>query len=263
MNDRLRVLLVDDEPLARAKLRRLLSEEPEVEIVGEAGSAEEARRIVRAERPDLVFLDIQMPEEDGFGLIGSLDAEERPAVVFVTAYDEHALRAFEVHAVDYLLKPFDRERLQVALERGREAIARNDGDVLDEQLRLMLQELRSEKPHLDRFVIRSVGRIVFVDAQDVEWIEASGNYVRLHLGKESHLLRETMSSLEARLDPRRFARIHRSTIVNVGRIKELHHIFHGDYSVLLRDGTRLTLSRGYREQFERIVGGVEAASVSG
>jgi len=263
MNERLRVLLVDDEPLARAKLRRLLGDEAGVELVGEAGSAEEAREALAEARPDLIFLDIQMPGEDGFDLLASLPAGERPAVVFVTAYDEYALRAFEVHAVDYLLKPFDRERLQVALERGREAVSRGDGRTFDEQLRLVLEQLRGDQTHLNRFVIRSVGRIVFVDAEDVDWIEAAGNYVRLHLGKESHLLRETMSSLESRLDPRRFARIHRSTIVNVERIRELHHIFHGDYSVLLRDGTRLTLSRGYREQFERLVGAPEEARASG
>jgi len=254
VGDRLRVLLVDDEPLARAKLRRLLAEDPGVEIVGEAASSAEARELVRAHLPDLLFLDIQMPDEDGFALLRSLPAGSVPAVVFVTAFDQHALRAFEVHALDYLLKPFDRERLGVALERAREALARRPNPI-DEQLRMVLGELRGEQPYLGRFVIRSVGRILFVAAADVDWIEASGNYVRLHAGKESHLLRETMSSLETRLDPRVFARIHRSTIVNVERIRELHHIFHGDYSVLLKDGTRLTLSRGYREQFERLVAG--------
>ena len=263
MSDLLRVLVVDDEALARARLRRLLAGEEGVEVVGEAASADEARRLIAEERPDLVFLDVQMPGEDGFELLESLPAGAAPEVVFVTAYDQHALRAFEVNALDYLLKPFDRERLRLALERAREALARRSPAALDEQLRLMLQELRGEQPHLSRFVIRSVGRIVFVNAADVDWIEASGNYVRLHIGKESHLLRETMSSLETRLDPRVFARIHRSAIVNIERIRELHHIFHGDYSVLLRDGTRLTLSRGYREQFERLVGGAEELRIPG
>ncbi len=256
MSEALNVMLVDDEPLARGKLRRLLADEADVEVVGEAGSAEEARAKLEELDPDLLFLDIQMPGQDGFALLESLPPDRLPAVVFVTAYDEHAVRAFEVNALDYLLKPFDRERLGLALERAREALARRDGAGLDEQLRSMLQELRGEQPYLDRFVVRSVGRIVFVRAADVDWIEAAGNYVRLRIGKESHLLRETMSSLETRLDPKVFARIHRSTIVNIDRIRELNHIFHGDYSVLLRDGTRLTLSRGYREQFERIVGGV-------
>lgn len=256
MADALRVLLVDDEPLARGKLKRLLAGEHDIEVVGEAGSADEARALIERERPDLVFLDIQMPGQDGFQLLESLPRDILPAVVFVTAYDQHAVRAFEVHALDYLLKPFDRERLRLALERAREALARVDSQVgLDEQLKAMLQELRGEQPFLSRFVVRSVGRIVFVRAQDVDWIEAAGNYVRLRIGKESHLLRETMSSLETRLDPKVFARIHRSTIVNIDRIRELNHIFHGDYSVLLKDGTRLTLSRGYREQFERLVGG--------
>ena len=263
MSDRLRVLMVDDEPLARAKLRRLLADEPGVEIVGEAGSAAEARELTESARPDLIFLDIQMPGEDGFAFLESLPGEVRPAVVFVTAYDQHALHAFEVNALDYLLKPFDRERLRISLERAAEALARRPGGSLDEQLRMMLQELRGEQRYLDRFVIRSVGRIVFVNAADVDWIEAASNYVRLHLGKESHLLRETMSSLETRLDPKVFARIHRSTIVNIERIRELHHIFHGDYSVQLRDGTRLTLSRGYREQFERLVGGSQDLQAQG
>jgi two-component system LytT family response regulator len=255
MNLPLRVLLVDDEPLARAKLRRLLADEVGIEVAGEAGSVAEARERLLAVHPDLVFLDVQMPGGDGFALIESLPPAERPAIVFVTAHDEHAVRAFEVHALDYLLKPFDRERLRVALERARETLGRDEPAATDEQLRSMLAELRGEQPHLERFVIRGVGRIVFVNAADVDWIEAAGNYVRLHLGKESHLLRETMSSLETRLDPKVFARIHRSTIVNIDRIRELHHIFHGDYSVLLRDGTRLTLSRGFREQFERLVAG--------
>jgi two-component system, LytTR family, response regulator len=261
MSEPMRVVLVDDEPLARSKLRRLLAGEDGVEIVGEAASAAEAREVLLAERPDLIFLDIQMPEEDGFTLLESLPSDAVPAVIFVTAFDEHALRAFEVHALDYLLKPFDRERLRLALERAREALDRSAAGPFDEQLRMMLQELRGEQPYLSRFVIRSVGRIVFVNAPDVDWIEAAGNYVRLHIAKESHLLRETMSSLETRLDPRVFARIHRSTIVNIERIRELHHIFHGDYSVLLKDGTRLTLSRGYREQFERLVGGSAEAQI--
>jgi two-component system LytT family response regulator len=256
MAEALRVLLVDDEPLARGKLKRLLAGEQDIEVVGEAGSADEARVLIERERPDLVFLDIQMPGQDGFQLLESLPRNLLPGVVFVTAYDQHAVRAFEVHALDYLLKPFDRERLRLALERAREALARVDSQAgLDEQLKSMLQELRGEQPFLSRFVVRSVGRIVFVRAQDVDWIEAAGNYVRLRIGKESHLLRETMSALETRLDPKVFARIHRSTIVNIDRIRELNHIFHGDYSVLLKDGTRLTLSRGYREQFERLVGG--------
>jgi two-component system LytT family response regulator len=256
MGETIRVFLVDDEPLSRGKLRRLLAEEEGIEIVGEASSADEARAALERQRPDLLFLDIQMPGQDGFQLLESLPLETRPAVIFVTAYDQHAVRAFEVHALDYLLKPFDRERLRLALERAREAVARRpDAGAADEQLKSMLQELRGEQPFLTRFVVRSVGRIVFVRAQDVDWIEAAGNYVRLRIGKESHLLRETMSALETRLDPKVFARIHRSTIVNVDRIRELNHIFHGDYSVLLKDGTRLTLSRGYRDQFERIVGG--------
>src|SRR5512134_3904686 len=172
MGETIRVFLVDDEPLSRGKLRRLLAEEEGIEILGEASSADEARAALERQRPDLLFLDIQMPGQDGFQLLESLPLETRPAVIFVTAYDQHAVRAFEVHALDYLLKPFDRERLRLALERAREALARRSPAALDEQLRLMLQELRGEQPHLSRFVIRSVGRIVFVTAADVDWIEA-------------------------------------------------------------------------------------------
>ena len=234
-----------------------------MEIVGEAASAAEAREACAAESPDVVFLDIQMPGEDGFALLDRCRPRTGRRSFSSPPTTSYALHAFEVHALDYLLKPFDRERLRIALERAAEAVARRTPGSLDEQLRLMLQELRGEQPYLNRFVIRSVGRIVFVNAADVDWIEAASNYVRLHLGKESHLLRETMSSLETRLDPKVFARIHRSTIVNIERIRELHHIFHGDYSVQLRDGTRLTLSRGYREQFERLVGGTPDLQVPG
>ncbi len=258
MMDSLRVLIVDDEPLARAKLEHLLADQAGVEVVGEAGEIVEARELLRAERPDLLLLDIQMPGGDGFDLLDQIPAAERPEVVFVTAHDEHAVRAFSVRAVDYLLKPFDRDRLRAAIERGREAIRlrRPEGEAEDRPG----NDGSGPGGYISRFVVRGVGRILFIEADSVDWIEAAGNYVRLHHGGENHLLRETMSALEARLDPQRFARIHRSTIVHMDRVKELHHILHGDYSVLLRDGMRLTLSRSYRDRFERLIAKAEPKS---
>jgi len=240
---KLEVLIVDDEPLARAKLQHLLASEDGVEIVGEAGDAETARGLVRRLLPDLVLLDIQMPGADGFELLESIAPEDRPDVVFVTAHEKHAVRAFNIRAVDYLLKPFDSGRLHAALERAREVGSQRAGDAARGE----------EDGYLSRFVIRSVGRILLVEAEEVDWLEAAANYVRIHHRGESHLLRETMGSLESMLDPARFARIHRSTIVNLDRVKELQHILHGDYAVLLRDGTRLVMSRSYREHFERLI----------
>jgi two-component system LytT family response regulator len=264
MSETLRVLIVDDEPLARTRLVQLLADERGVEVVGEAGRVAEARALVEAERPDVLLLDVQMPGESGFELIESLPPDRRPGVIFVSAHDQHAVRAFSVRAVDYLLKPFDRERLRAALERaavvrrsrarfGAGASAAHGADSAPGR----------EPRYLERFVVRSVGRMLLVDADEVDWIEAAGNYVRLHHGGQKHLLRETMASLEAQLDPRRFARIHRSTIVHLDRVRELHHILHGDYSVFLRDGTRLTLLRGYRESFERLIAGATELRLSG
>ncbi len=256
-----KILVVDDEPLARGKLLRLLAAEDGVEVIGEAASFAEAAQAIRALRPELLLLDVQLPDRSGFELLAAVPEEVRPEVIFVTAHDEHAVRAFAVRAVDYLVKPYDRERLRAALERGREQVEkrrREAGAAAGEA-----RATAAEVDPMTRFVVRSVGRLLLIDVAEVDWIEAAGNYVRLHHGRESHLLRETMSALEARLSPRRFARIHRSTIVNLDRVRELHHILHGDYSVLLRDGTRLTLSRGYREQFERLVAGASDLRMPG
>ncbi|HET6204972.1 MAG TPA: response regulator [Planctomycetota bacterium] len=249
---RLRVLLVDDEPLARERLGTLLREEPDVEIVGECAGGREAIEAIRRERPDLVFLDVQMPEVDGFGVLEGLGGETAPAVIFVTAYEEHALRAFEVHALDYLLKPFDRRRFREALERARARVENRGTEGFDGRLRALLECL-PPRP-LERFPVKAGGRIVFVRAEEIDFVEANGNYVRLRVGGKGHLLRETMASLEGRLDPARFVRIHRSTIVNLDRVRELEPLFHGDYAVRLRDGTRLTMSRGYRARLERALG---------
>lgn len=249
-----RTLIVDDEPLARERLRQLLQQEPDIELVGECSNGHEAIDAIRAQAPDLVFLDIQMPELTGFDVLERLEGRRLPSVVFVTAFDKFALKAFEVHAVDYLLKPFDRERFKVALGRALEQVKRGQDGSLDQRLRALLNELRPQNKAPDRLAVKSGGRVVFVRVDELDWVEAADNYVELHVGNETHLYRQTMSDLEALLPSDKFMRISRSTIVNVDRIKELQPLFHGEYAVLLRDGTRLTLSRGYREKLNRLLG---------
>jgi len=251
----IRTVIVDDEPLARERMRSLLDTEEDVEIVGEAKDGVEAVETILGQSPDLVFLDVQMPKLDGFEVIQTVGAERMPPVVFVTAYDQHALRAFEVQALDYLLKPFDSERFQGALRRVRRQIdSRETGDI-GQRLLALVRDLRpASQARTDRLVVKSGGRLYFLRADEIDWIEAAGNYVRLHVGAEGHLLRETMNSIESRLNPEIFFRIHRSHIVNIERIKELQPWFNGEYVVILRNGTRLTLSRGYREKLQERLG---------
>jgi two-component system LytT family response regulator len=244
----MRILIVDDEPLACERIRTLLAAESDVEIVGECHDGRSALSAIAALSPDLVFLDVQMPEMDGFAVLQSIEPGRMPAVIFVTAFDQYAIRAFEVCALDYLLKPFDRERFARALARGRaEYRSRGAGD-LDTRLKNALEEWNNRRKYLDRLVIRSGGRVFFLRVEELDWIEAAGNYVRLHAGTEEHLYRETMARLESSLDPEKFVRIHRSAIVNVDRVKELHPLFRGDYTVILRDGRELTLSKAYRDR---------------
>lgn len=250
---KVRTLIVDDEPLARERMRSLLEAEPDIAIVGECRDGREAVDFIRRESPDLVFLDVQIPELDGFQVLEAIAGEKAPAIVFVTAYDQYALQAFEVHAVDYLLKPFDEDRFKRALDRARQALARDKGD-LSEKLLSLLQELKAPQGYIERLVVKSAGRLFFLRTDEIEWVESAGNYVCLHVRGESHLLRETMTSLEARLDPARFARIHRTAIVNIDQIKELQPLFHGEFQVVLRDGTELTLSRGYRDRLQEVIG---------
>ena len=251
---KIRTLIVDDEPIARERLRALLVAEAAVEIVGECRDGNEAVAAIRRERPDLVFLDVQIPELDGFGVVKALESERLPAVVFVTAYDQYALQAFEVHAVDYLLKPFDEERFRLALGRARKTVEAQLGDGVNDRLLALLKDLKPEPQFLERFVVRSSGRLFFLRTDEIDWVESSGNYVCLHAGKESHLVRETMSALESRLDPTQFIRIHRTAIVRIDQIKELYPLFHGEYEVALRDGTRLTFSRSYRDRLQSLLG---------
>ena len=247
-NPPLRAMIVDDEPLARRRLRSLLADESEVEIIGEYGNGRDAVQAIRDMKPDLVFLDIQMPELDGFGVVREVGAAEMPAVVFVTAFDEYALKAFEVHAFDYLLKPVDRERFASTLRRARAKARGDDARSLSDRLEALLGELGGRRQEPQRLPIRKDGRIFLVKPEDIDWLEADGNHVRVHVGKESHLIRETLSNLESRLPDRIFMRIHRSTMVNIARIREIQPWFQGDYVLLLTDGTRLTSGRSYRDR---------------
>ncbi len=261
----LRVLIADDEAIARRRMLRLLKNEPGVEVVGECGDGQTAIALVEELRPDVLFLDIQMPEQDGFAVLRGIEPAHLPTIVFTTAYAEFAVKAFEVSAADYLLKPFDRDRVQAALGRVRKIRQVGEGDDRAARLLLLLEQFgleseqlvrRPPKPDapLDRLVVKTNGRVVFVRVADIEWIEAAGNYVRVHSPGRSHLVRETMTTLEERLDGQQFVRIHRGTIVNVDRIRELQPWFSGDYVVILADGTKLRLSRSYRDRMETRLG---------
>lgn len=248
---KLTALIVDDEPLARERLMGLLSAEPDIEVLGECRDGEEAVGVIHDRHPDLVLLDVEMPKMNGFQVIDTIGPDEMPMVIFVTAYDQHAIHAFEVRALDYLLKPFDRTRFTDALQRARTQIeAQTTGD-LGRRLIALMKDMKRESPKTDRLVVKSGGRLFFLRADEIDWIEAAGNYVRLHVGSQAHLLRETMNGIEARLDSERFFRIHRCRIVNVERIQEMQPWLNGEYSVVLRSGVRLTLSRGYRERLQQ------------
>ena len=250
----IRAFIVDDEPLARDWLRVLLAEEPGVTLAGEAGDGREAVTALKAAKPDLLFLDVQMPELDGFDVLRALDKEALPVVVFVTAYDQHALKAFDVHALDYLLKPFERDRFRLAMERARELLAPRGGEAAARRLIELLESLGAKAGTLERVAVKTDGVIKLVRLADVDFIEAAGRYVTLHVGKEQHLLRETMNDLEAQLEPSVFARVHRSAIVNLDRIKELQTESHGEVTIVLEGGRTLRWSRSYRERLETLLG---------
>jgi two-component system LytT family response regulator len=272
-----RTLIVDDERMARKRLRTLLTADADVDVVGECSNGRDAVLAIRDRTPDLVFLDVQMPELDGFGVVHAVGVERMPVTVFVTAFDQYALKAFEAHALDYLTKPFDRERFQTSLGRAKnqvrlrattmaaaaapttsgrtvppaETVTGVAGALtarrVDERLASLLAELEKRQQYADRLMVKSAGCVTFLRVEEVDWIEAAGNYVRLHAGREAHLMHEGLAALGARLDPARFARIHRSTIVNLDRVRELQPWFHGDAIAILRDGTKLQVSRTYRE----------------
>ncbi len=246
----IRTLIADDQPMARERLTALLSEEPDIDLVAACASGPEAVSAIERHRPDLVFLDMQMPELDGFGVIAAVGPDRMPSVVFVTAYDEFALRAFDVHALDYLLKPFGRQRFQKALDRARDHLARERAGELAKRLMALVEEVRPARSGAGRLMVRSGARVVFVDVRSIEWVEAEGNYVRLHVGGESHLIRDTMHAIEARLGGDQFVRVHRSRIANIEKVRELRLLQNGEYEVVLRNGRSLGVSRLYRDKLQ-------------
>jgi two-component system LytT family response regulator len=248
----IRVLVADDQPMARERLVSLLAAEPGVEVAATAASGPETVESIRQAAPDLVFLDLQMPGMDGFKVIEAIGVDRMPPTVFVTAYDEYAVRAFEVQAIDYLLKPFGRQRFQSALARARKHLERDRQGELAERLSELLRTGRSRTS--ERLLVKAGGRVSFVDIDSIDWVEAEGNYVRIHAGSQIYLMRETMNGLIARIGERLFFRIHRSRIVNIARVKELIIAGGGDYQVLLWDGTRLGLSRLYRDALQAQLG---------
>ena len=249
-----RAVIADDEPLARERLRTLLAAQPALELARECGNGASAVEAVRALRPDLLFLDVQMPGMDGFGVLRELDGDPHlPEIVFVTAYDRYALKAFEVHALDYLLKPFTRRRFDEAMEHVLARLSARGGGAAPE-VAALLHALRGERERPDRFAVRTGRGVRFVKAEDVAWVEAEGNYVRLHAAGGNHLVRGTLKGIAERLDPRRFVQVHRSALVNLDRIRRLEPWFHGEFVVVMEDGTRLTSSRTYSSNLRRIAG---------
>ncbi|MBA3849486.1 MAG: DNA-binding response regulator [Opitutus sp.] len=274
-SSKIRTLVIDDEPAARRGVMLLLERDPDILVIGEASSGKEAVRKILAEKPDLVFLDVQMPELNGFKVLEALGGQHMPSVVFVTAYDQHALQAFEINAVDYLLKPFEDDRFRSAVRRAKAEVVRRQTDALSNKLSHLLNCLQSGGSALgeapapaasarppppatgaitrDRILLKSGGEIHFLKAEEIDWIEAEGDHMKFHAGGRVHLLRETMGNLEERLEPKRFIRIHRSAIVNIDRVKKLSPSFAGEYAVILHDGTKLRLSRGYQGRLQELM----------
>jgi two-component system LytT family response regulator len=247
----IKAIIVDDEFLGRERICSLLSKHADIEIVGECVNGREAVEAIQNLKPDLVFLDVQMPKIDGFEVVEIIGTENMPAVIFVTAYDEYAIRAFDINAVDYLLKPFDKERFEKAVERAKREIKRQESPTeIRENLRELLTEVKNEPQFLKRIPVKSASGTTFVLTEEIDWIAASGHYLELHTGNKTHLIREKLSVIETKLDPQIFMRIHRSTIVNFDRIKSLHPMFNGDQLVILKDGRELNLSRNYYDKLK-------------
>ena len=252
----IRALIVDDERLARRRIREMLEGDREIEIVGEPSNGPAAVEAVRQHSPDLMFLDVQMPGMDGFEVLQTLRNERLPLIVFITAYDQYALRAFEACAVDYILKPFDRARFGRAVEQSKTRIRQERRVDLTQRLLALLENLKQPPMYPERMAIKDGGRIVYVKTNSIEWVEADGNYVRIHAGKNTYHLLGAISSLEAQLDPKKFRRIHRATLVNIDCIRELQPWFNGCYRVILHSGVELSLSRGYREKQSELLEGL-------
>ncbi len=249
---KIRSLIVDDEPLARKVLSNLLQNEPDIEVLGECADGQEALAAIRKQAPDLVFMDVEMPGLNGFATIKEVDDQQKPVFVFVTAHEKFAAQAFDAQAADYLVKPFDKDRFHTAIERAKELVKEGKAQKLGKLIPSLLSYFKPETKRADRLIVKSGGRILFLKATDVDWIEAADNYVNLHVGKEAYMLRETMTALEARLTPDQFVRISRSAIVNIEQIRELKPLFHGDYAVILRNDTQLTLSRSHRAKLQQL-----------
>lgn len=249
---KIRALVVDDELISRELLCRLLRSETDVDLVGTASNGQDAVEAIHRLEPDLVFLDVQMPQLDGFGVVNEIQGTHMPVVIFVTANHDFALKAFEVHALDYLIKPCSRNRFRDALQRARDQIQRDRTRELHDKLSTLLNQVQPSPKPPERMPIKSEGRILFLRVADIDWVEAADNYVELHVGDRTHTLRETLSAMEAKLPVDRFLRINRSAVVNIERIRELEPTFHGEYTVVLRDGTRLTLTRGHREALRQL-----------
>ncbi len=251
---KIRTLIVDDEAPARSRLRQLLKDEPDFELIGECANGRQALAAIEQHRPDLVFLDVQMPRLNGLEVCQTAAAAgPMPRIVFVTAYNQYALQAFEVHAIDYLLKPFDRERFQKTLEHARKQIQQGQTGPINDQVLSLLKASMEGAQKQDRLAFRIDGRVVFIRSEDFAWLEADGNYVQLHTAGATHHLRDTLSSLEAQLPASSFLRISRSHMVNLDRVREIQPLFYGDHVVILHDGTRLNLSRNFRDRLERIL----------
>ncbi len=249
----LRCIVVDDEPPARDLLRIMLRDHAEVHLVAECANGPQAVAGIQQHRPDLVFLDIQMPHQDGFQVLQELDPDEFPAIIFVTAYDRYAVRAFEMNAIDYLLKPFDEDRLARAIERARERLAQRDRAELNRQISAALDILRSGESDRRRLSIREGERTYLQRIEEIDWVEADAKNVRIHSGKRTYIMRETMKVMEDRLAGADFVRVSRSAIVNLDRIREIQPWFNGDYVLILRDGTEVTTTKGYREELARLI----------
>jgi two-component system LytT family response regulator len=250
---KIRTIIVDDEKPARVRLLELLNRETDIDVIGTAAEGREAVDLIRRVRPDLVFLDVQMPTLDGFGVLQEFPLDELPVVIFVTAYDKYAIQAFDAHAIDYLLKPFSDQRFEDAIRRARKYIGTQEAHEQAEQLTAATQERRSvdgRSGHLERLVVKGSGNVTFLDVDDVDWIEAAGVYVHLHTGSRAHLYRSSVTQLLQRLDPHRFVRVHRSAAVNTARIRELRARSHGDFTVVLQNGAEVAMSRGYRAELE-------------
>lgn len=247
-------LIIDDEPLAREYIRALLKTDDEIKITGECGNGRDAAKLISANKPQLIFLDVQMPEVDGFSLLQKLDKDTLPAIIFTTAFEDYAIRAFEFHALDYLLKPFDAERFQKAVSFAKQRLLDRDQQAQETvQITELLKNIEEKPKYLDRFLIKQNGRIIFLKISEIDFLRADDKYIQLHSGKSIHLVRQTLGAMRNQLNPQTFVQIHRSVIVNTERIKELEAMFNGDHTVVMENGAKLPLSRNYKTQlFERL-----------